>query len=181
MHYPLTERLKRVPLAHTPTPLEPLPSLAEHLGGPAIYIKRDDGTGLAFGGNKTRKLEFLMADALAQGADTVIAVGGVQSNHVRQTVAAAAKLGLKAEAVLCDIVEGRDGRRPRRDTVRGRGRPARRIGLADGPNTGYRSSSVRTGHYAPPGPGSRHCTAGRDSLRPRAAGADVSRYRTRLP
>ncbi len=109
MHYPLTERLKRVPLAHTPTPLEPLPSLAEHLGGPAIYIKRDDCTGLAFGGNKTRKLEFLMADALAQGADTVIAVGGVQSNHVRQTVAAAAKLGLKAEAVLCDIVEGRDG------------------------------------------------------------------------
>ncbi|MDP6572583.1 MAG: D-cysteine desulfhydrase [Rhodospirillales bacterium] len=109
MHYPLTERLKRVPLAHTPTPLEPLPRLAEHLGGPAIYVKRDDATGLAFGGNKTRKLEFLMADALDQGADTVITVGGVQSNHVRQTVAAAAKLGLKAEAVLSDIVEGRDG------------------------------------------------------------------------
>ena len=108
MHYPLTERLERVPLAHTPTPLEPLPRLAEHLGGPALYVKRDDGTGLAFGGNKTRKLEFLMADALAHGADTVITVGGVQSNHVRQTVAAAAKLGLKAEAVLCDIVEGRD-------------------------------------------------------------------------
>ena len=108
MHYPLTERLKRVPLAHTPTPLEPLPRLTEHLGGPTIYIKRDDGTGLAFGGNKTRKLEFLMADALDQGADTVITVGGVQSNHVRQTVAAAAKLGLKAEAVLWDMVEGRD-------------------------------------------------------------------------
>ena len=108
MHYALTERLQRVPLAHTPTPLEPLPRLAEHLGGPAIYVKRDDGTGLAFGGNKTRKLEFLMADAFQQGADTVITVGGVQSNHVRQTVAAAAKLGLKAEAVLCDMVEGRD-------------------------------------------------------------------------
>ena len=109
MHYPLTERLNRVPLAHTPTPLEPLPRLTEHLGGPAIYVKRDDGTGLALGGNKTRKLEFLMADALDRGADTVITVGGVQSNHVRQTVAAAAKLGLKAEAVLCDMVEGRDG------------------------------------------------------------------------
>ncbi|MDP6120834.1 MAG: D-cysteine desulfhydrase [Rhodospirillales bacterium] len=108
MHYPLTERFQRVPLAHAPTPLEPLPRLAEHLGGPAIYVKRDDATGLAFGGNKTRKLEFLMADALDQGTDTVITVGGVQSNHVRQTVAAAAKLGLKAEAVLCDIVEGRD-------------------------------------------------------------------------
>jgi len=108
MQHTLTDHLKRVPLAHTPTPLEPLARLTEHLGGPAIYIKRDDATGLAFGGNKTRKLEFLMADALERTADTVITVGGVQSNHVRQTVAAAAKLGLKAEAVLWDMVEGRD-------------------------------------------------------------------------
>ena len=109
MHYSLTEHLPRVPLAHTPTPLEPLPRLTQHLGGPAIYVKRDDATGLAFGGNKTRKLEFLMADALERGTDSVITTGGVQSNHVRQTVAAAAKLGLKAEAVLSDMVEGRDG------------------------------------------------------------------------
>ena len=93
MHYSLTEHLPRVPLAHTPTPLEPLPRLTQHLGGPAIYVKRDDATGLAFGGNKTRKLEFLMADALERGTDSVITTGGVQSNHVRQTVAAAAKPG----------------------------------------------------------------------------------------
>jgi len=90
----------RVPLAHLPTPLEPLRALSHHLGGPNIYVKRDDCTGLAGGGNKTRKLEFLMADALEKGADTVVTVGATQSNHVRQTVAAAAKLGLHAEVLL---------------------------------------------------------------------------------
>lgn len=90
----------RVALAHLPTPLEHLPRLSKHLGGPEIYVKRDDCTGLATGGNKTRKLEFSMAEALGQGADTVITVGAVQSNHVRQTAAAACKLGLRCEVLL---------------------------------------------------------------------------------
>jgi len=90
----------RVPLAHLPTPLEHLPRLSGALGGPQIYVKRDDCTGLATGGNKTRKLEYSMGEALARGADTVITVGAVQSNHVRQTAAAACKLGLKCEVLL---------------------------------------------------------------------------------
>jgi L-cysteate sulfo-lyase len=87
-------------LAHTPTPLEPMPRLSAALGGPAIYVKRDDCTGLATGGNKTRKLEFLMADAAAQHADVIVTQGAVQSNHVRQTAAAAAKLGYRCHALL---------------------------------------------------------------------------------
>jgi L-cysteate sulfo-lyase len=90
----------RVSLAHLPTPLEHLPRLSKHLGGPEIYVKRDDCTGLATGGNKTRKLEFAMGEALAEGADTIITVGAVQSNHVRQTAAAACKLGLGCEILL---------------------------------------------------------------------------------
>ena len=90
----------RVSLAHLPTPLEHLPRLSRHLGGPEIFVKRDDCTGLATGGNKTRKLEFSMADALEQGADTIITVGAVQSNHVRQTAAASCKLGLACEVLL---------------------------------------------------------------------------------
>jgi len=82
------------------TPLEHLPNLSKALGGPEIWIKRDDLTGLASGGNKTRKLEFLVADALAQGADTLITVGAPQSNHCRLTLAAAAKEGLKCRLVL---------------------------------------------------------------------------------
>jgi len=82
------------------TPLEAMPRLSKLLGGPSLYIKRDDCTGLASGGNKTRKLEFLMADALAKGADTVITQGAVQSNHARQTAAAAAKLSMKCEILL---------------------------------------------------------------------------------
>ena len=93
-------RFPRVSLAHLPTPLEHLPRLSAELGGPDIYIKRDDCTGLASGGNKTRKLEFSMGAALAEDADTVITVGAVQSNHVRQTAAAACKLGLKCEVLL---------------------------------------------------------------------------------
>ena len=93
-------RFPRAELAHLPTPLEPMPALSKHLGGPTLYIKRDDCTGLATGGNKTRKLEYLMGDALAEGADTVITAGAVQSNHTRQTAAAAAKLGLRCEHVL---------------------------------------------------------------------------------
>lgn len=90
----------RVSLAHLPTPLEYLPRLSEHLGGPEIYVKRDDCTGLATGGNKTRKLEFSMGEAMQESADTIITVGAVQSNHVRQTAAAACKLGLKCEVLL---------------------------------------------------------------------------------
>ena len=90
----------RVSLAHLPTPLEHMPRLSKHLGGPNIYVKRDDCTGLASGGNKTRKLEYSMAAALEEGADTIVTVGAVQSNHVRQTAAAACKLGLKCEVLL---------------------------------------------------------------------------------
>ena len=96
----LLSRFPRVSLAHLPTPLEHLPRLSAHLGGPQIFVKRDDCTGLATGGNKTRKLEFSMAAALAEGADTVVTVGAVQSNHVRQTAAAACKLGLRCEVLL---------------------------------------------------------------------------------
>jgi L-cysteate sulfo-lyase len=93
-------RFARVRFAHLPTPLEPMPNLTRLLGGPQLYVKRDDCTGLATGGNKTRKLEFLIGDALAQGADSVITHGAVQSNHVRQTAAAARKYGLKFAALL---------------------------------------------------------------------------------
>jgi L-cysteate sulfo-lyase len=93
-------RFPRVRLGHLHTPLEAMPNLTKLLGGPNLYIKRDDCTGLASGGNKTRKLEFLMADAIAKGADTVITQGAVQSNHARQTAAAAARLGLKCLILL---------------------------------------------------------------------------------
>ena len=85
---------------HSPTPLEPLARLSAHLGGPTILAKRDDCTGLALGGNKTRKLEFILGEAIAAGADTLVTAGGVQSNHCRQTAAAAARHGLKCELVL---------------------------------------------------------------------------------
>ncbi len=102
-------RQPRVALAHLPTPLEPLDGLTRALGrGPRIFAKRDDCTGLAFGGNKVRKLEYLLGEAQADGADTVITTGGVQSNHARQTAAAAAKLGLACELVLPRMVAGRD-------------------------------------------------------------------------
>lgn len=89
-----------------PTPIERLPRFSEALGGPNIYIKRDDLLGLTAGGNKTRKLEFLVAEALAQGADTLITCGAIQSNHCRLTLAAAAKEGLKCRLVLEERVPG---------------------------------------------------------------------------
>ena len=95
-------RFPRLHFAHLPTPLEPMKRLSEHLGGPNIWIKRDDCTGLAGGGNKTRKLEFLMADAVERGADTVITQGATQSNHARQTAAIATKLGLACHILLED-------------------------------------------------------------------------------
>jgi D-cysteine desulfhydrase len=88
------------------TPIEFLPRFTEALGGPNVYIKRDDLLGLTSGGNKTRKLEFLVADALAQGADTLITCGAVQSNHCRLTLAAAVKEGLKCRLVLEERVQG---------------------------------------------------------------------------
>ncbi|MDB5892237.1 MAG: D-cysteine desulfhydrase [Polaromonas sp.] len=90
----------RVRITHGPTPLEFMPRMTEALGGPNLYIKRDDCTGLGTGGNKTRKLEFLMADALEKGADTIITQGATQSNHARQTVAIAARMGMKCEILL---------------------------------------------------------------------------------
>lgn len=96
----LRDELPRLPLAHLPTPLDEMPNLTQRLKGPRLLIKRDDQTGLATGGNKTRKLEYLMADALAQGADTMVTMGAAQSNHARQTAAAAAKLGLRAVLLL---------------------------------------------------------------------------------
>jgi D-cysteine desulfhydrase len=101
--------LARLPRRHyTPgmTPIEPLPRLSAALGGADIWIKRDDLLGLAGGGNKTRKLEFLVADALAQGADTLITVGAPQSNHCRLTAAAAAKEGLACHLVIEERVPG---------------------------------------------------------------------------
>lgn len=93
-------KFPHVSLAHLPTPLEHLPRLSAHLGGPAIFVKRDDCTGLATGGNKTRKLEFSMGEARKRRADTIITVGAIQSNHVRQTAAAACKLGMRCEVLL---------------------------------------------------------------------------------
>jgi D-cysteine desulfhydrase family pyridoxal phosphate-dependent enzyme len=90
----------RFPLAHLPTPLEPMHRLSDTLGGPELWIKRDDQTGLATGGNKTRKLECLIAHALARKADLVLTVGAAQSNHCRQTAAAAARAGLECVVVL---------------------------------------------------------------------------------
>jgi L-cysteate sulfo-lyase len=99
MHF---SRFPRIHLAHLPTPLEPMDRLSKHLGGAKLWIKRDDCTGLSSGGNKTRKLEFLMGDARAQGADAIITQGATQSNHARQTAAAAAKLGMECHLLLED-------------------------------------------------------------------------------
>jgi L-cysteate sulfo-lyase len=92
--------IPRYHFAHLPTPIEQLPRLTEYLNGPRILIKRDDQTGLAFGGNKTRKLEFLIAEAREQGAKTLITGGALQSNHCRQTAAAAARFGFDCILVL---------------------------------------------------------------------------------
>ncbi|HJP74764.1 MAG TPA: 1-aminocyclopropane-1-carboxylate deaminase [Pseudonocardiaceae bacterium] len=99
----------RYPLLFGPSPIHPLDRLTEHLGGARIWAKREDcNSGLAFGGNKTRKLEYLVPDALKRGADTLVTIGGVQSNHTRQVAAVAAKLGLKAVLVQESWVEWPD-------------------------------------------------------------------------
>ena len=94
------KNIARLRFAHLPTPIEELPNLTAALGGPRIFVKRDDQTGLAFGGNKTRKLEFLVAEAREQGADMLISAGAIQSNHCRQTAAAAARFGFGCTLVL---------------------------------------------------------------------------------
>ena len=153
------ERIPRVALAALPTPLDAAPRLAAALDGPEIWIKRDDLTGLCFGGNKTRQLEFVFADMLAKGCDTVVAGAYTQSNWCRQMTAAASKLGLDISLVLlhgekgpvlqgnyllyrlmgASIDSGRPAlaraapaisRRQGRDTARGRSAPLRR--RADG-------------------------------------------------
>lgn len=98
----LLARYPRARLAHLPTPLEPMANLARHLGGPALWVKRDDCTGLGGGGNKVRKLEFLLGEALALGKDVVLTCGALQSNHARQTAAAAGRLGLECQVFLED-------------------------------------------------------------------------------
>ncbi|MGI6740642.1 MAG: 1-aminocyclopropane-1-carboxylate deaminase/D-cysteine desulfhydrase [Brevefilum sp.] len=90
----------RLHFAHLPTPIEPMPGLTAALKGPRLLVKRDDQTGLAFGGNKTRKLEYLIADAQEQGAQTLLSAGGVQSNHCRQVAAVAARFGMGCTLVL---------------------------------------------------------------------------------
>ena len=97
---PSLPSMNRQPLGFFPTPLIELTRLSKALNGPKIYMKRDDNTGLALGGNKTRKLEFIIGDALAKGADTIVTAGAAQSNHCRQTAAAAASLGLECHLVL---------------------------------------------------------------------------------
>jgi D-cysteine desulfhydrase family pyridoxal phosphate-dependent enzyme len=92
--------IPRLNFAHLPTPIESVPRLSEALGGPSLLVKRDDQTGLAFGGNKTRKLEFLIAEARDKGAKTLISGGALQSNHCRQTAAAAARFGFDCVLVL---------------------------------------------------------------------------------
>jgi 1-aminocyclopropane-1-carboxylate deaminase len=97
----MLDKFERYPLTFGPTPIEKLNRLSGHLGGSVeIYAKRDDcNSGLAFGGNKLRKLEYIVPDILASGADTLVSIGGVQSNHTRQVAAVAAKLGLKCRLV----------------------------------------------------------------------------------
>lgn len=94
------ESFARYPLLFGPSPIQPLPRLTKHLGGATLWAKREDcNSGYAFGGNKARKLEYLVADALAQGCDTLVSIGGVQSNHTRQVAAAAAVAGLQCVLV----------------------------------------------------------------------------------
>jgi L-cysteate sulfo-lyase len=101
-------RFPRVKLCHAPTALEKMGNLSKHLGGPTLWIKRDDCTGIATGGSKLRKLEFLLGEALQLGATHIVTQGAVQSNHVRQTAAACAKLGLTCTAVLEHRIQTND-------------------------------------------------------------------------
>jgi len=96
----MLEKFQRIKLGHFPTPIEHLKNISKYLGGPNIFIKRDDCTGLATGGNKTRKLEFLIPDAIKNKSELVVTVGAIQSNHARQTAAACTMMGLKCLIIL---------------------------------------------------------------------------------
>ena len=96
----MLEKFERIKLGHFPTPIEHLKNVSKHLDGPNIFIKRDDCTGLATGGNKTRKLEFLIPDAIKNKAELIVTVGAIQSNHARQTAAACSLKGLKSLIIL---------------------------------------------------------------------------------
>src|SRR5690625_4803743 len=96
------ENIDRVKIANIPTRIHALERLTKQLSGPKLYVKRDDETGLAYGGNKVRKLEYIMADAINQGSEVIITSGGAQLNHGRLTVAAAVSLGLKPVLVITD-------------------------------------------------------------------------------
>ncbi|GAA3434714.1 1-aminocyclopropane-1-carboxylate deaminase [Kutzneria kofuensis] len=103
------EDFARYPLTFGPSPVHPLERLSDHLGGARVWAKREDcNSGIAYGGNKTRKLEYLVAEALAQGCDTLVSIGGVQSNHTRQVAGAAARAGLKCVLVQESWVEWED-------------------------------------------------------------------------
>src|SRR5262249_41572118 len=97
---PPISRFPRLGLAHLPTPLEPMRRLTEHLGGPRLWVKREDATGVGFGGNKLRKLDYVLHEAMAAKADTLVSGGVVQSNSQRQIAAAAAKLGLQCHLAV---------------------------------------------------------------------------------
>lgn len=103
----LTAKYPRAKLAHTPTPIERLPRLSEEIGGPTIWVKRDDCTGLAFGGNKARQLEYYLGEAVRDNADTILITSAVQSNYSRSAVAAARKYGMDAEVQLEERVPDR--------------------------------------------------------------------------
>lgn len=103
-----TAKHDRLHFCHLPTPLEPMDRLGRYLGGPHLFIKRDDCTGLASGGSSSRKLEFLMADAIAAEADIIITQGPIQSNHARQTAAIASKLNMRCALALEDTIESDD-------------------------------------------------------------------------
>ena len=100
----MLEKFERIKLGHFPTPIEPLKNISRYLNGPDLFIKRDDCTGLATGGNKTRKLEYLIPDAIKNKAELIITIGAVQSNHARQTAAACAIMGLKCLIILLCIL-----------------------------------------------------------------------------
>ena len=103
------DRFARYPLLFGPSPVHPLERLSAHLGGARLWAKREDcNSGLAFGGNKTRKLEYLVADAIAQGCDTLVSIGGIQSNHTRQVAAAAARVGMRCVLVQENWVDWPD-------------------------------------------------------------------------
>lgn len=102
-----TDRFAKIKLCHSPTALEPLTNLSRHFKGPSLWVKRDDCTGLALGGNKARHMEYFLGHALEQQSDTLVTAGSIQSNHLRAVTAAAAKLGLGAEIVTAHQVKGR--------------------------------------------------------------------------